>query len=177
MLSRPCTYAVRALTYLAMQPPGKLTGSREIAGHEDIPNSFLCKILLELRRKRLLRSYKGVGGGYELALPPDRINLLMILQSIEGDLAFTECILEDHQCSIHGLCSLHESWAELKTHFMRFLETQTLADLVETRQARKSDLRAGDEQGLPDLKDQQHALSVKPRVGASPGRGAEAMKD
>ena len=102
MLSRPCTYAVRALTYLAMQPPGKLTGSHEIADHEGIPNSFLCKILLELRRKRLLRSYKGVGGGYELALPPDRINLLMIVQAIEGELALSECILEDHQCSIHG---------------------------------------------------------------------------
>jgi Rrf2 family transcriptional regulator, iron-sulfur cluster assembly transcription factor len=154
MLSRPCTYAVRALTYLAMQPPGKLTGSREIADHEDIPNSFLCKILLELRRKRLLRSYKGIGGGYELALPPDRINLLMIVQAIEGELALSECILEDHQCSTHGTCTLHDSWAELKTHFMRFLQTQTLAELVETRRERQIGVQA-------DPEDQTSALSVK----------------
>lgn len=148
MLSRPCTYAIRALTYLAMQPPGKLTGSREIAAREDIPNSFLCKILLELRRKRLLRSYKGIGGGYQLALPPGKINLLMIVRAIEGELAFTECILEGRQCSIHGRCSLHESWAGLKTHFLRFLETQSLADLVETGRARANDAHVDENRSM-----------------------------
>ena len=136
MLSRPCTYAIRALTYLAMQPPGKLCGSREISGREGIPNSFLCKILLDLRRKRLLRSYKGIGGGYELALPPNKINLLMIVQAIEGELSFSGCILEDKECSTHGECALHDSWLNLKSHLVRFLETQTLADLVRTRLAK-----------------------------------------
>lgn len=122
MLSRPCTYAIRALTYLAMQPPGKLSGSREISDYEGIPNSFLCKILLDLRRKRLLRSYKGIGGGYELALPPDKINLLIIVESIEGELSFSGCILEDKECSTHGECALHDSWLDLKNHLVRFLE-------------------------------------------------------
>ncbi|HKT11751.1 MAG TPA: Rrf2 family transcriptional regulator [Terriglobia bacterium] len=163
MLSRPCTYAVRALTYLAMQPPGKLTGSREIADHEEIPNSFLCKILLELRRKRLLRSYKGIGGGYELALPADKINLLMIVQSIEGELAFTECVLEDHQCSDQGPCALHESWSELKIRFIRFLETQTLAGLAETRVQRER--TAGECRQRPvQLEDQSRDLSAKPSL-------------
>lgn len=164
MLSRPCTYAVRALTYLAMQPPGKLTGSREIAHHEDIPNSFLCKILLDLRRKRLLRSYKGIGGGYELALPPDSINLLMIVQAIEGELAFTECILEDHQCSAHGPCALHESWVETKAHFIRFLENQSLADLAETRRTRENNAKVGHERHAADRNDQASVLSVKPHA-------------
>ena len=136
MLSRPCTYAIRALTYLAMQPPGKLCGSREIADYEKIPNSFLCKILLDLRRKRLLRSYKGIRGGYELALPPDKINLLMIVQAIEGELSFSGCILEDRECSTHGECALHDSWLKLRSQLVLFLETQTLADLVRTRLAK-----------------------------------------
>ena len=144
MLSRPCTYAIRALTYLAMQPPGKLSGSREISDYEGIPTSFLCKILLDLRRKRLLRSYKGIGGGYELALPPDKINLLMIVRAIEGELAFTECILEDQQCSTRGECTLHDSWIDLRNQLVHFLETQTLADLVRTRQGQQS--RASEEQ-------------------------------
>ncbi|HET7214643.1 MAG TPA: Rrf2 family transcriptional regulator [Terriglobia bacterium] len=162
LLSRPCTYAVRALIYLAMQPPGKLTGSREIAVHEDIPNSFLCKILLELRRKRLLRSYKGIGGGYELALPPDKINLLTIVQSIEGELAFTKCILEDHQCSDHCPCALHESWVELQTRFIRFFETQTLAVLVATRQAQEGKPSDVHRQLPAWADDQSNHLSIKP---------------
>ena len=177
MLSRPCTYAVRALTYLAMQPPGKLTGSREIADREGIPNSFLCKILLELRRKRLLRSYKGIGGGYELDLPPDRINLLMIVQAIEGELAFTGCILEDHQCSVHGPCALHESWAELKAHFMRFLENQSLANMVQTRRGKQNTGSGDHEENPAEPKDQQTIWSIKPGAQTSPGTPSEAIKD
>jgi Rrf2 family transcriptional regulator, iron-sulfur cluster assembly transcription factor len=164
MLSRPCTYAIRALTYLAMQPPGKLCGSREIADHEGIPNSFLCKILLDLRRKRLLRSYKGVGGGYELALPPDKINLLMIVHCIEGELAFTECILEDAQCSSRGRCSLHDPWVELRNQLVRFLETQTLANLVLTRKSQRNDAPETQHHQTRSLEDQTRYLSIKPSM-------------
>jgi Rrf2 family iron-sulfur cluster assembly transcriptional regulator len=162
MLSRPCTYAVRALTYLAMQPPGKLSGSREISDSEDIPNSFLCKILLDLRRKRLLRSYKGTGGGYELALPPDKINLLMIVQSIEGELSFGECILEDRECSARGECALHDSWLDLRNQLVRFLETQTLADLVRTRRAKQNNSSENQRRRPSRLEDQGSVLSIKP---------------
>ena len=164
MLSRPCTYAIRALTYLAMQPPGKLCGSREISGGESIPNSFLCKILLDLRRKRLLRSYKGTGGGYELALPPEEINLLMIVQAIEGELSFSGCILEDKECSAHGECALHDSWLDLRNQLVRFLETQTLADLVRTRQAKQENASKGRHQGGVQVKDQRNDLSIKPSM-------------
>ena len=164
MLSRPCAYAIRALTYLAAQPPGKLSGSREISEHEDIPNSFLCKILLELRRKRLLRSYKGIGGGYELALPPDKINLLMIVRCIEGELAFTECILEDEQCSSQAQCSLHDSWTELRNQLAHFLESRTLADLVRTRQTRQNSASKSQDRGSGKPEDQSGVLSINPAV-------------
>ena len=162
MLSRPCTYAIRALTYLAMQPPGKLTGSREISDGEGIPNSFLCKILLDLRRKRLLRSYKGTGGGYELALPPDKISLLMIVEAIEGEVSFSGCILEDKECSAHGECALHDSWLSLRNQLVRFLETQTLADLVRTRRTQRKKGSRGRYQEPVQIKDQLTNLSVKP---------------
>jgi Rrf2 family transcriptional regulator, iron-sulfur cluster assembly transcription factor len=162
MLSRPCTYAIRALTYLAMQPPGKLCGSREISDGEDIPNSFLCKILLDLRRKRLLRSYKGTGGGYELALPPDKISLLMIVESIEGELSFSGCILEVKECSARGECALHDSWLALRNQLVHFLETQTLAHLVRTRLAQQEKASKDCRQGPVHIKEQLSDLSVKP---------------
>jgi Rrf2 family protein len=147
-----------------MQPPGKLCGSREISEGEDIPNSFLCKILLDLRRKRLLRSYKGTGGGYQLALPPDQINLLMIVQAIEGELSFSGCILEDKECSIHGECALHDSWLDLRSQLVRFLETQTLADLVQTRRSKQKKASKGRQQGSVQIEDQWSDLSIKPVV-------------
>ncbi len=133
LFSRPCSYAIRALTYLAMQPPGKLSGTREISERERIPNSFLGKVLLQLRRGRLLRSYKGIGGGYELALPPDRINLLMIVRCVGGDEILRRCILEDHDCTPQGHCPLHGAWLPIRDHLETFLEHKTLAELVLAR--------------------------------------------
>ena len=166
MLSRPCTYAIRALTYLAMQPPGKLCGSREISDAEDIPNSFLCKILLGLRRKRLLRSYKGTGGGYELALPPEKINLLMIVQAFEEELSFSECILENRECSEGGECALHHSWLDLRNRLVRFLETKTLADLVRTRRAKQNRPSRERRGARSRTEDPISELSIKPSAGA-----------
>ena len=78
---------------------GKLSGTREIADHEGLPQSFLGKVLLALRRDRFLRSQKGIRGGYELAMVPEQISLLAIVRSIDGE-PLTECPLEDHQCSV-----------------------------------------------------------------------------
>ena len=134
MFSRPCTYAIRALAYLATQPPGKLTGAREISEHEGIPGSFLSKVLLQLRRGRLLRSYKGIGGGYQLALPPDKITLHMVVSCIDGA-PFSTCILGDHECSAGFVCPLHNSWVAVRDQLVEFLERNTLAELVRRREA------------------------------------------
>lgn len=133
LFSRPCLYAFRALTYLAVQPPGKLSGMRQIAEHEAIPNPFLGKVLLQLRRGRLLRSYRGIKGGYELALDPDSISLLTIVRCVDGNAVFDDCILEDRECTGIRRCSLHESWDAVRQQLLSFLKNKTVGDLVRTR--------------------------------------------
>ncbi len=133
LFSHPSAYAIRALTYLAMQPPGKLSGTKEISEHEGIPASFLGKVLIQLRRGRLVRSYKGIGGGYELALPPDRINLLKVVRSTGGEGVFEICVLEDRDCSPIQQCALHESWMTIRNQLQELMERYTLADLVKAR--------------------------------------------
>lgn len=152
LFSHFSSYAIRALTYLAMQPPGKLTGAREISEREAIPKSFLGKVLIQLRRGRLLRSYKGIGGGYELAIPPDRINLLMIVRCTGGEALFETCILEDRDCSPQHHCALHESWINIRDQLKQIMERNTLVELVQAREMcsgsapKEADIHAG----LPD---------------------------
>ena len=135
LLSRPCRYAIRALSYLGMQPPGRLSGTREISEHEHIPNPFLSKVLAQLRRGGFLRSFKGIKGGYELASPPDRIALLAIVRCIDG-MPLDECILEDRNCPNQRPCPLHQSWSAVRAQVLNFLEQSTLAELVRMRQSR-----------------------------------------
>jgi Rrf2 family iron-sulfur cluster assembly transcriptional regulator len=132
--SRPCSYAVRALTYLALQPVGKLSGAREIAESQGIPHAFLGKVLLPLCREHVLRSRKGISGGYELALPPQQINLLAIVRVIEGE-PWKDCLLEDHECSKPRQCLLHSCWSPVRAMLLAYLERTTLADLVKLYQA------------------------------------------
>jgi Rrf2 family iron-sulfur cluster assembly transcriptional regulator len=134
ILSRPCSYAIRAMAHLAEQPPGRLSSSREICDQENIPPSFLGKVFLPLCRCRMLRSLRGTGGGYELAMPPDQIRLLAIVQAIDGS-QLDDCVLEDHPCGNPRECLLHPMWSAVRKQFVDYLERTTVADLARMRKS------------------------------------------
>lgn len=136
VFSRPCSYAARALIYLAGQAPGKMIASGEIAACESIPPAFLGKVLHPLCRDRLLRSRKGLRGGYELLVSPDRISLLDIVRSVDGE-PLMDCLLEDRVCSRTTPCELHESWSEMREQLMDYLQRVTVADLAGNRKGRR----------------------------------------
>ncbi len=146
-VSRPCLYAIRALAFLASQPPGKLSGLHDIAKQENIPEAFLGKILQQLRRARLVRSYRGTGGGYELGLSPERITLLTVVRCIDGQDVLQNCVFEDRDCRPERRCPLHDSWLPVRRRLLDFFEHNTLAKLVESRR-RESGLRSA---GAGDL--------------------------
>lgn len=134
LFSRSSSHAIRALTYLAMQPLGKLSGTREISESEHIPRPFIPKVLLPLRRARLVRSFRGIRGGYDLAVPPEQINLLAIMRCID-DVPLNDCVLEDHPCSSPHECAFHPCWSVVREQLLDYLERTTLADLVRFRKS------------------------------------------
>lgn len=134
LFSRSSSHAIRALTYLAMQPPGKFSGTREISECEHIPRAFIPKVLLPLRRAHLVLSCRGIRGGYELAVPPEQINLLAVMSCIDG-VRLNDCVLEDHPCSCPDECVFHPCWSAVRELLLGYLERTTLADLVRFRQS------------------------------------------
>lgn len=130
MFSRSDEYAIRAMVFLAGQPSGKLTGGREISRTEKIPVAFLWKILQNLTRRRLIRSFKGVHGGYELARPANEITLGDIIEAADRAEVLESCVLGLPQCSEEIPCPLHHSWKEIRGQLTEMLERTTLADLV-----------------------------------------------
>lgn len=146
LFSRPCTYAVRAVTYLAAQPIGKLTGKKEIAQSESIPSGFLSKVLLSLCHSRLLRSRKGFRGGYALAVPAEQISLLAVIRAVHGE-PLQDCMLEDRQCSSAHPCELHASWVPVREQLLDYFEELTAADLVRLRRHKDSEGGIGSSAG------------------------------
>jgi len=137
MFARSSGYAVKALTHLAGQPSGKLVGAREMATTLDIPMPFLWKILRRLGQKKLVRSFKGVRGGYQLARPAETIYVREILMASQ-DNHVGRCILGLAQCDDQAPCPLHSHWKDLRAEIEHTLETTTIADLAgKAKQSRR----------------------------------------
>ena len=129
ILSQAAKYGLRAVLYLAQHPTGPVL-SRDIAQALEIPVHFLAKILQDLAKNGLLASYKGRGGGFELAWPTDEIWLLEIVKAIDGSQFGEGCVLGLGECIEENHCPLHRRWTEIKGDVLGMLEDKSVKELL-----------------------------------------------
>jgi Rrf2 family iron-sulfur cluster assembly transcriptional regulator len=108
------------------------TSVRDIAERTGLPQPYLEQILLALKGAGLVRSKRGVGGGYVLARPPADITLGEIVSAVDGPIAVGDfgAPHEDGACDHEGQCVLLTVWADVGDHMRRHLDGYTLADCV-----------------------------------------------
>lgn len=105
---------------------------RDIAERTGLPQPYLEQILLALKGAGLVRSKRGVGGGYVLARSADEITLGAIVSAVDGPIAVGD-FGEPHEngaCDHEGQCVLLAVWSEVGSHMRRHLDSFTLADMV-----------------------------------------------
>jgi Rrf2 family protein len=126
-------YASRALLSLALHAgQTQPTSVRDIAERTGLPQPYLEQILLALKGAGLVRSKRGVGGGYVLARPPEDITLAQIVSAVDGPIVAGE-FGEPHTggaCDHEGQCVLLAFWAEVGEKMREHLASFTLADMV-----------------------------------------------
>src|SRR5438128_12226731 len=126
-------YACRALLSLALQAEGSgPTSVRDIAERTGLPQPYLEQILLALKGAGLVRSKRGVGGGYVLARSPADITLAQIVSAVDGPIAVGD-FGEPHQngaCDHEGQCVLLSVWSEVGRHMREHLGSFPLDDMV-----------------------------------------------
>ncbi|MGH9150713.1 MAG: RrF2 family transcriptional regulator [Acidimicrobiales bacterium] len=126
-------YASRALLSLALHlDGGGPTSVRDIAERTGLPQPYLEQILLALKGAGLVRSKRGVGGGYVLARPPAEITLGQIVAAVDGPIVAGD-FGEPHRdgaCDHEGQCALLAVWADVGAHMREHLDSFTLADMV-----------------------------------------------
>ena len=137
IFSRPCEYAIRALTHMATSP-AEIASALEIAKAEDVPLPVLSKVLQELVRKGLLESRRGPGGGFRLSRRPELITLRDIVAAIDGLDHFMDCVAGLKVCSEEAPCPLHKTWIGMRTQILTSLETTTLAQMSQAAQTRNN---------------------------------------
>ncbi len=126
-------YASRALLSLALGTDlATPTSVRDLAKRTGLPQPYLEQILLSLKGVGLVRSKRGVGGGYVLARPAERITLAEIVAAVDGPIVAGD-FGEPHKdgaCDHEGQCVLLGVWADVGNHMREHLSSFTLADMV-----------------------------------------------
>lgn len=123
-------YAVRIMQCLA-GATGKLE-AQAISDRTGVSLRFTLKIMRKLVVAELVRSYKGVHGGYELARPPGQINLRQVIEAVEGPYHFSRCLEKGYSCVRPGdaACPFQKVYGEITKLVTDKLETVTFDILV-----------------------------------------------
>jgi Rrf2 family protein len=130
--SRSAEYAIRAFVHLASLPPGDHAMVKNISAAAGIPNPFLAKILQDLARDGFLHSNKGPRGGFRLRQPPEEISLRKIVEAVDGTGRYDRCIGGSAECNDRAACGMHDTWQELRSRIVDYLEGTSIADLAKS---------------------------------------------
>jgi Rrf2 family iron-sulfur cluster assembly transcriptional regulator len=128
--SRSAEYAIRAVVHLAMLPPGEYIMAKTVAAEADIPAHFLAKILQDLARHGFLKSNKGPRGGFRLNVPAEDLNILRIVEVVDGPGRYDRCIGGSSECNDRSACGMHDSWRVLRSRIIDYLGGTSVADLA-----------------------------------------------
>jgi len=130
-------YCLKALIMLAERfPTAQPQRVEEIAATQNIPENYLRRLLIELKRGGLVASQKGPNGGYLLARHPAKISMADVVQMIEGDYVPVECLepgASNSVCLPGDGCAMREVWREVRDSVNAILRRTTLQSLAERR--------------------------------------------
>lgn len=135
--SRPCEYALRALSYMGAKEGGELSTVQEIAQAEELPAPFLAKVLQQLSKAGVLNSVKGPKGGFGFSNLPGNITLLEVVVAVDGEEMFQRCAVGLAVCSDETPCPLHDSWFPIRQRIEKYLASHTIADLAKAVKRKK----------------------------------------
>ncbi len=130
-ITRKGEYAMRALVDLALNYKKGLRQIQDIVREEAIPEKFLEQILLALKNAGFVESKRGVGGGYFLSNPPDKILLGDVIRLIDGPLAPLDCVSKTKhvKCPKEITCGIHSVMLDVSNATAEILDHVTLADV------------------------------------------------
>jgi len=131
-------YASRALLSLVLNDNGRPTSVRDIAVRTGLPQPYLEQILLALKGAGLVRSKRGVGGGYVMARDPAEITIGMIVRAVDGPIALGD-FGQPHQdgaCDHEGQCVLLAIWDSVGHRMRAELDSYSLAAVAEIARGR-----------------------------------------
>ncbi len=123
-------YGLRAMVDVALYQSGGPVTLSDIAERQAISVKYLWQVINPLRNKGFLRVTRGAKGGYTLARPPDEINMLDVLTTLEGPVSILKCLTEEKSCARKNTCVARLVWTDVNQAIENSLSNITLAKML-----------------------------------------------
>jgi Rrf2 family transcriptional regulator, iron-sulfur cluster assembly transcription factor len=146
-------FAVTAMIDLALRQHNGPVTLAGISQRQKISLSYLEQLFGKLRRRHLVESVRGPGGGYNLAREASEVSVADIVRAVEEPIDSTQCGGREN-CHDNQRCMTHDLWEELNTTVYGFLESVNLSQLVERQRTKPVSVVRGHKARDP------HALPV-----------------
>ena len=131
-VGRRVDYAVRALSFLAGQPTGKIISRADIEKSQDIPSFYLSKIMKDLVAGGLVHSHIGSKGGFTLAKLATDISIKDVYETVERPLVLMDCLQRGADyCSYCSVCSQKSIWEGAQKVLAEFLGSISIGDIAD----------------------------------------------
>ena len=137
-LNTKSRYAVMALADMASFKDYKPISLRDISLRQSISLNYLEQIFLKLKKNNIVKSVRGINGGYILVKSPKELKISDILLALDQKVKTIGC-KKDSKKSCNGKstkCITHNFWDELDIHINSFFESKKLSDLLKNKEAR-----------------------------------------
>jgi Rrf2 family protein len=119
---------------MARFPAGQAVSKQEICQTQEITPGFLIKIMQPLIDKGLVKSYRGVTGGFSLGRSPEEISLWDTIAAVQGPILLNKCTIREGCCSRDKTCPVHPVWVKAKKDLKGTLSQTTYAELLQQMQ-------------------------------------------
>ncbi|HSG44826.1 MAG TPA: Rrf2 family transcriptional regulator [Anaerolineales bacterium] len=129
-ITRQADYAVRAVLHLARVGNAERSATSMIAKEQNIPPSFLAKIISQLSIAGLLHTSRGARGGVTLAREPKDITLLEVVEAIDGPIQLNECVGNDGACTFDENCPIKPVWCDAQDELVGRLKSTNFAQML-----------------------------------------------
>ena len=129
-ITRQTEYAIRGLMELAERDNGTPIRLKTLAEACQVSEAFLATLFQMLSQHGVVKSHRGVKGGFSLGREPGEVNLREVVDICEGGIALNHCLRNVDPCQRAQECKMSKVWATAQNALTEALERTTLADLI-----------------------------------------------
>ena len=122
---------MRAMVNLAKNYKKDSISLAKIAKNEKISKAYLERLIAKLKANKLVKSTKGVKGGYKLTKAPGQISIFEIVQALEGPIVMFDCLASNTKmiCT-HKTCLTKKVWLKVQDQIIKVLRQSKLSELI-----------------------------------------------